>query len=355
MPNDLPEAIDFNVIRTAAAENHVPPELLTAIIDSEMKDGKFPEVEINDATRKFAAVRGLTGNLGSPENQWILYVYSIADETRQNLGLYLAANLLQDMNIPVAASNVPALQPAHQSQQHITTPNFAAIPLTSTSSQYRPSAAVVALNERYEGFVKIANQQAIDRSGVISIGYGHTNLAAGDHGFTVVGRTIGKEDAEKLLISDLTNFGGALVKQWPGLLQLPQGVQDACVTYAFGCGPAALMRSPMAKLFKEYLVTHDPAKLTEGAAAFANGIHTANGKPLLGLVRKNAAMSNLASSAVQLASTGNQTNLGGKVDLNTQPSNAGRAVIAETKPAPVMPHPVVAPHHIPAPAPIIGG
>jgi|SRR6478609_8217109 len=94
--------------------------------------------------------------------------------------------------------------------------------------------------KEFEGFRANAYQ---DSAGIWTIGYGTIRY---DNGNKVKpGDTIGLDDAERLLISDVTRRSGAV----SGLIKKPvnQNQFDALISFAYNLGVGALERSTLLK------------------------------------------------------------------------------------------------------------
>lgn len=110
-------------------------------------------------------------------------------------------------------------------------------------------------------------------AGVLTIGYGST----GPH--VTQGKTITQQEADELLLKDLSRFEDAVNSYVK--VPLTQSMFDALVSFAFNCGNGALQESTLLRLLNQ-------RDYTGAAAQFDRWVKGPNG-PLPGLVRRRDA------------------------------------------------------------------
>ena len=142
-----------------------------------------------------------------------------------------------------------------------------------------PSADAIELVKRFEGCHRRQGKVVVPYvcpGGVLTIGYGHTNLGGG-RAFDRTARW-SQEDCDLALLEDLAAFG----EHVDSMVVVPQQHQfDALVSFAFNVGIAAFRTSTLRKrvLGERYV---------EAAAEFHRW-NKSGGRVLPGLVRRRAA------------------------------------------------------------------
>jgi lysozyme len=180
------------------------------------------------------------------------------------------------------------------------------LPLMSRRNQKEITMAVnketLELIKTFEGLELIAYYDPV---GVLTIGYGHTNMAGPPK--IVPGMRITAQEASDILMNDLKKYEAAVSKHVK--VPLNQNQYGALVSFTYNLGEGNLSKSTLVKKLnvKDY----------EGAANEFPKWNKAGGKVLKGLVRRRAAEQALFRKLVK----------------------ASNSLVGEPKPVPSVPQP----------------
>jgi GH24 family phage-related lysozyme (muramidase) len=147
----------------------------------------------------------------------------------------------------------------------------------TNSDRRQINAAGLELVTHFEGLFLKAY---LCPAGVWTIGYGHTGLTHRD-GTVKAGRTITKEEAEKLLLYDLEKFSARV----QGAVKVPLTDNQFSALVSFDFNTGGLLKSSLLKK----LNAGDYQGAADGLLAWTK----ANGKELAGLVRRRKSERNL--------------------------------------------------------------